>query len=447
MSGASMLSFQRLSRKWDEAPAFAAARHWEDDVKTMTSRAGSRLFGCAGLALALLALPASAQSTDPIKIGVIGEESSVAGASLTRAAVMAADDINAHGGVSGRKIEVITYDNHSSAADSIRAFQRAVSQDKVVAVIGSYISEVALALEPWSARLHMPFITPGAASNLISKAVHDDYDHYKYTFHGWLTSAFNAQAVCDYTKDMLVGPFHLKTAVVMSEDAAWTTPLDAGYLECLPKAGLKVLDHIRFNPDTADFTPLFHQIEDAHPDVIITGISHVGVQPTVQWHDQQVPIPMFGISAQATTSAFWKDTNGAAEGIITVTAATPDVALSPVTIPFAQAYIKKHGVTPAYVGYSAYDMVHVVAEAIERTGGSTDPDNLVTALEATDHVGTMGRIQFYGRDNQFTHAMKYGPELVTMVAIQWQSGKQVCIWPADKCKAKITFPSFVKTLN
>ena len=69
---------------------------------------------------------------------------------------MAADDINAHGGVNGRKIEVITYDDHSSAADAVRAFQRAVSQDKVVAVIGSYISEVALAIEPWSARLHMP---------------------------------------------------------------------------------------------------------------------------------------------------------------------------------------------------------------------------------------------------------------------------------------------------
>lgn len=117
-------------------------------MKTITSRVGSRLFGCVGLALALLAPPASAQSTDPIKIGVIGEESSVAGASLTKAAVMAADDINAHGGVNGRKIEVITYDNHSSASDLVRAFQRAVSQDKVVAVIGSYISEVVLALEP-----------------------------------------------------------------------------------------------------------------------------------------------------------------------------------------------------------------------------------------------------------------------------------------------------------
>jgi len=412
------------------------------------SRTRFWLFGCAGLAIALLPfppLPASAQSTDPIRIGVIGEESSVAGASLTKAAAMAADDINAHGGVNGRKIEVITYDNHSSSADSVRAFQRAVSQDKVVAVIGSYISEVVLALEPWSARLHMPFITPGAASNLISKAVHDDYDHYKYTFHGWLTSAFIAQAICDYTKDMLVGPFHMKTAVVMSEDAAWTTPLDAGYLECLPKAGLKVLDHIRFNPDTADFTPIFHQIEDVHPDVIITGISHVGVQPTVQWHDQQVPIAMVGQSSQATTSTFWKDTNGAAEGVVTDTAAAPGVALTPSTMPFAEAYEKKYGATPAYDGYTSYDMVHVIAEAIERAGGSTDPDKLVTALEATDHVGTVGRIQFYGRDNQFTHAIKYGPGLVTTVAIQWQNGKQVCVWPTDKCKAKIIFPPFVKT--
>ncbi len=102
----------------------------------------------------------------------------------------------------------------------------------------------------------------------------------------------------------------------MSEDAAWTTPLDIGYEECLPKIGLKVLDHIRFSPDTTDFTPIFNKIEGAKPDVIITGISHVGVQPTVQWKNQQVPIPMLGISSQATNSTFGKDTNDAAEGVL-----------------------------------------------------------------------------------------------------------------------------------
>ena len=392
-------------------------------------------------ATALLPLPA--QAADPIKIGVIGEASSVAGASITKAAEMAADEINAKGGVEGRKVEVITYDDHSSAADGVRAFQRAVNQDKVVAVIASYISEVALAIEPWSARLHMPFITPGAASNDISKHVHDDYAHYKYTFHGWLTSAFIAQSICDFEHDTLVKDFHMKSTVVMSEDAAWTTPLDARYLECLPKAGLKVLDHIRFNPDTTDFTPIFNKIEGEHPDVITTGISHVGVQPTVQWHDQQVPIPMAGQSSQATTSSFWKDTNGAAEGVITASAAAPGVALTPTTVPFTEAYTKKYGVSPAYDGYTAYDDVHIIADAVKRAG-STDPDKLVAALEKTDYVGTIGRVQFYGEKDQFTHAIKYGPGLIQGVDLQWQDGKQVTVWPRDKANAKIKFPAFVK---
>jgi branched-chain amino acid transport system substrate-binding protein len=404
--------------------------------------AGRTAIGSLVFAASLVGAVQIAQAAEPIKIGVIGEESAVAGASITKAAQMAADDINSHGGVNGRKIEIIPYDDHSSAADAVRAFQRAADQDKVVAVIGSYISEVALAIEPWSARLHMPYITPGAASTDISKHVHDDYDHYKYTFHGWLTSAFIAQSICDFDKDTLVKDYHMKSTVIMSEDAAWTTPLDERYLECLPKAGLKVLDHVRFNPDTTDFTPIFNKIEGEHPDVITTGISHVGVQPTVQWHDQQVPIPMAGQSSQATTSSFWKDTNGAAEGVITATAAAPGVALTPQTIPFTDAYTKRYGVSPAYDGYSSYDDVHIIADAI-KSAGSTDPDKLVSALEKTDYVGTIGRVQFYGRNDQYTHALKYGPGLVTGVDIQWQNGKQMTVWPRANANAKIEFPSFV----
>jgi len=401
------------------------------------------LAGAAMAAALALTFATAAQAAEPIKIGVIGEQSSVAGASLTKAAEMAADDINAHGGVDGRQIQVITYDDHSSAAEAVRAFQRAVNQDKVVAVVGSYISEVALALEPWAARLHVPYITPGAASTEITKQVHDNYNNFKYTFDGTLNSAFIAQSICDFSHDALVEGFHMKTAVVMSEDAAWTTPLDARYLECLPKAGLKVLDHIRFNPDTTDFTPIFNKIEGEHPNVIITGISHVGVQPTVQWHEQQVPIAMGGISSQATTSTFWEDTNGATESVISQTLAAPDVALSPKTEPFAAAYVKRYGDSPAYVGYTTYDMIHVIADSIKRAG-STDPDKLVSAIETVDYVGVIGRIKFYPRDNIMAHSLEYGPNLVTGAMIQWQNGKQVTVWPTDKVKAKITFPAFVK---
>jgi len=403
------------------------------------------LLGATALGL-LAAIPGQAFAADAIKIGVIAEAQAIAGASIPQAAQLAADEINAKGGVDGRKIEIVTYDNHSSSADSVRAFQRAVNEDKVNVVIASYISEVVLALEPWASRLKTPFITPGAASNEISKSVHNDYEKNKYTFHGYLTSAALALSVCDAAKELLVEQKHMKTAVIMSEDAAWTKPLDVGYEECLPKIGLKVLDHIRFSPDTTDFTPIFNKIEGAKPDVIITGISHVGVQPTVQWKNQQVPIPMLGISSQATNETFGKDTNEASNGVLYQGVSGPGVAVTPKSIPFAEGFKKKFGNYPSYAGYTSYDEVYYIADAVKRAG-STEGDKLVDALEKTDWEGTIGRIQFYGKDDQFTHSIKYGKGLITGLMLQWQDGKQISVWPKEIAKGELKFPSFIKVTS
>ena len=81
-------------------------------MKTLTGRARLWLFGCAGLTLGAFSPPGFRTIDRPDQDRRDRRGISVAGASLTRAAVMAADDINAHGGVSGRKIEVIAYDNH-----------------------------------------------------------------------------------------------------------------------------------------------------------------------------------------------------------------------------------------------------------------------------------------------------------------------------------------------
>jgi branched-chain amino acid transport system substrate-binding protein len=396
----------------------------------------------AALALAL-ATPGHAQSAgDPIKIGVIAEAQAVAGSSIPQAAQLAADEINAAGGVNGRKIEIVSYDNHSSAAESVRAFQRAANEDHVNAVIASYVSEVVLALEPWAGRLKTVMVTPGAASDVITQNIAKDYDNLKYTFHGYLTSTSLADSTCDAAKDLLVKDLHMKSAVVMSEDAAWTTPLDAEYLKCLPNIGINVIDHIRFSPDTTDFTPIFNKIEGEKPDVMITGISHVGVQPTVQWKQQEVPIPMLGIASQATNSSFWNDTNGATEGVLYQAVSGPDVAVTPKTLPFVKAFKQKYGNFPSYCGYTAYDEVYYIADAIKR--GGTDPEKLVDALEKTDYVGTIGPVQFKGKDSPNPHALKVGADTITGLMLQWQDGKQVNLWPAAVANGKLKFPKFIK---
>jgi len=142
----------------------------------------------AGLAAAV---PATVRAAgEPIRIGIIAEAKTLTGAAIPNSARMAADVINAAGGVGGRPIQLIVYDDHVSAVEGVRAFQRLAAEDGAAAIIGSFISEVVLAMEPWSARFKIPFITPGAASNEISKRVHDDYDRYKYVFQGFFTSDF-----------------------------------------------------------------------------------------------------------------------------------------------------------------------------------------------------------------------------------------------------------------
>ena len=387
--------------------------------------------------------PVRAADQGPIKIGVVSEEAAIVGQAISQGAQLAADDINKAGGINGRKIQIITYDDHSSASDAVRAYQRAVEQDHVSAVVTTFISEVALAIEPWAARLHIPTVTPAAASNLISQQVHDKYDQYKYMFETWFPSPILAQTVCDSAHDLYVEKLHMKTAAIMSEDADWTKPLNAGELTCLPKAGLKVVDEVSFNPDTTDFTPIFNGIEAKHPDIIISGIAHVGVQPTVQWHAQQVPIALGGISAQATNPTFWQSTNGATESVITQSGTVPGLALTPLTNKVADEFQQRYGHFPAFDGFTAYDSVRVIAEAMGRAK-STDPDKVVAEMEKTNMEGTLGRVAFYGRQDTYTHALKYGHDFTTGIFMQWQDGKQVCVWPLDKCPNKMVFPSFVK---
>jgi branched-chain amino acid transport system substrate-binding protein len=396
----------------------------------------------AGTALTAFAV-STARAADPIEIGISASLATIPGAAIANGAKLAVADINAKGGVMGRPLELVIEDDQASSTSAVSSFQRMTQQDHVVAVVGNWISEVALALEPWSARLHEPYLITGAASNKISAYVHADYADRKYVFHAYFPSAFLADGVCAASHDVLVGELHMKSAVIISEDAAWTKPLDAGYADCLPGAGLKVLKEIRFSPDTSDFTPIFQQAEALNPDVIIAGWAHVGVQPTVQWAAQKVPLALAGINAQAGSSVFWNATNGATEGVMTLNVAAPDVAITPLTIPFGDEYHKAYGITPAYSAYTTYDAIYVLAAAIERAQ-STDPDKLVAALEKTDYVGTQGRLQFLGPDSQYTHALRFGPGYVSGIAIQWQNGQQKCVWPLNLANAKPEFPNFVK---
>ncbi len=277
---------------------------------------------------------------------------------------------------------------------------------------------------------------------MISGLVHDNYDANKYTFQLQLNSDQLAQSVADFLKDDMVKNLGYKRAFIACENFAWTQSLEDAYMKYLPAAGIDIVGHLRFAPDTNDFTPIYSTIEQQHPDLVITGWAHVGVKPTVQWHEQQVPVLLVGINAQASTSAFWDGTNGATEGVLSQNEAS-EAPITPKTLPFVDVYKKRFGVSPAYCGYNAYDAMYILKNAVE-LARSTKSDELVKALEKTNYTGVQGQIEFLGKESPFTHCVRYGTGFVLGTETQWQNGKLVTIWPKQAATGSLIIPDFVK---
>ena len=230
----------------------------------------------------------------------------------------------------------------------------------------------------------------------------------------------------------------MKTAVIMSEDAAWTTPLDAGYEKCLPKIGLKVLDHIRFSPDTTDFTPIFNKIEGAearrdHHRHLACRHAADGAVEEPAGADPDVRHLLAGDQLDLLEGHQRRHRGRALSRASPVRASRSRRR----RCRSSRRSRRSSATCPSYSGYTAYDEVYYIADAIKRAG-STDSDKLVDAMEKTDYVGTIGRVQFMpqGRAASRT-ALKTGPGFITGLMLQWQDGKQVNMWPANLANGKL----------
>lgn len=413
-------------------------------------RTSFRVVAAAVTCAMLCGTAVAATAAKPISVGVIAPKSHILGQAIFHAAELAATQINADGGINGRQIKLHEYDNHFSAATSAQAFQRAVQQDGVVAMVGVFTSEVALSMMPWSARLKTPLLITGAASTQIPERVRAQPDRFKYVFHAYVNSAILARESCIVQHDLFARNTRLKQfnrAVIFSEDAAWTRPVDQAYEKCLPKAGVKVVDHIRFAPDTDDFTPIFSRIKSDHANLIMAAIAHVGVKPVVQWHQQQVPAMFGGINGQAGSSKFWQATNGETDGVITGSPGLLGAALTDKTPAFFKAYTQRFGVAePAYDAYTTFDAMYALKDAIARAG-STRADALVKALEQTDMTGVLGHVAFHGLQARYAHEVVFNKDPKkgqSFLAFQWQNGKQVIVWPDRLATGQVQIPAFVQ---
>jgi len=132
--------------------------------------------------------PSSAQQ-DPIRIGIPTAIQLQVGRDTQNAAKMATDEINAKGGLLGRKLEIVVADETENPEQGIAAIKKLTADEKVDVMIGGYTSGVTLAQLPHISRAKTIYIGVGAASPAITQKVKADYDNYKYIFRAFPINA------------------------------------------------------------------------------------------------------------------------------------------------------------------------------------------------------------------------------------------------------------------
>ena len=422
-----------------------------------------------GFLLAAPVNPALAASKQPVVIGFIGSFNSDAGKSTLRGAEIAIEELNAKGGIlGGRPIKLVKADTGEDVTEGIKAYEYLNEEGKVDFIISGSIDDVSLGWMPRMAEYRTPTLDTWTSAYSAIEKVAKEYEKYKMYFMNCPTDYALGTQYVDFGKDVLAKKMGWKTAVIMQEDTAY----GAGTYEfikgdILETAGIKVLDHIVYDVNTLDFSPIYNKIIQENPDFIYLISSVKCVVPTSQYVKMQVPVPITGINVAAVGKEFWKDTGGMGGGMSTL---MPPPTLGMDMDPRTEAFIKKYQakydsrpVFPHFNGFNAYYGIYNAVNAAERAGGFKPLDAWVKEMENEDlklyKDGQLWLRYAYWKPGEIeprtgaalTHNVKADltPPLddghPSLIVIQWYTdGTVKCVYPPKYANGEFTVPPWVK---
>ncbi len=403
------------------------------------SKAGWMMIAALCLVLAI-GLPAWA--ADVIKIGVIGPMNFTQGQGHWNGATMAAEEINAKGGVQvGQKkmmIELVKADSNEfiNITDAANAMERLMTQSKVDFVVGGFRTEAVMAMQDIAMDYKKIFIGCGAAHPELCLRVAKDYNKYKYFFRGTpFNSNFLGQTcfihlgtVGAIMKKSLDLP-QVKVAVV-GEKAVWTEPMIKAAEGNIPKMGMEVAGVWQPSDKATDVTAELSAIQRSGAHIIFTMFSaSVGITFARQAGELKVPAVQVGINVEGQKDGFWQATQGMGNYVMTMNTYARGVEYNELTKPFVDTYLKRFNETPTYNADTYSAIKYTLVPAIEKTA-SLDADKLVAFMENQEHMVPSGKIAYLkDAEGRPLHELKWGPGYLTSLGVQWQDGELKGVWP------------------
>lgn len=322
---------------------------------------------------------------DLIKIGefasLTGKEATF-GTSAHEGTLLAVEEINAAGGVLGKKLDLLTEDNQTKAGETANAVNKLISKDGVVALLGEVASSRSMEAAPIAQQNGIPMISPASTNPAVTKEG-------DCIFRVCFTDEFQGAALANFATGTIKAA---KVAVLTDVKSDYSKGLAKSFKTKLAANGGKLGVELDYNGGDKDFKGQLTAIKNDAPDAIfLPGYYNDVALICIQAKQLGITAPIFGgdgweseslvtIGKEAVNGNYFS-THCSAEQ------ATPEMKV------FVESYRKRfNGKTPDAMAVLGYDSAKVLADAIRRAG-TTESSALRTAIATTkDFKGASGMI-------------------------------------------------------
>jgi urea transport system substrate-binding protein len=377
---------------------------------------------CTAACFALAAATAHAAETGPITIGVpvgLSGANSVVAPSVVQAAELAVDEINAKGGVLGRKLALDVADDASGAAGAQKAFDSLVYQKKV---------DVLISMETSAARnAALPIVSKGKVPYIYTSFYEGHSCNKNLFVDAWVPEQQVPPIVDAFIKDKAA-----KTFFLIGSDYAFGRGMLSFTKAYVEKSGGKIVGEEYLPMDGSDWTAVISKLKEAKPDAIIT--STAGGAPNVtltkQLRAAGVTLPYANLAVdEGTAKSMGADATG-----IYLSASYVTGIDSAENKAFLDAMAKKFGAdlkTPNDLSVPEYEAVYLYKAAVEKAG-STESAKVLEALPSVSFTGPRGTISM-NKEHHAPLTMYLGqvqPDGTVKVASAFKD-----VDPGDQCPA------------
>ncbi|HSR11178.1 MAG TPA: ABC transporter substrate-binding protein [Thermodesulfobacteriota bacterium] len=331
---------------------------------------------------------------EPIKIGFFAPITGPAaadGASAKHAVELAVKEVNDAGGIKGKKVELIVYDDRLNPQEAVAVANKLIEKDKVAGVVSGSYSGPTRVTAPIFQKAGMPMVAGYAVHPDVtwdSKAKKENDFIFR---NGFLAEIEGAAAGEFAVKNMKAKKISL---IFMDND--FGRAISSGFADRAEKLGASILTRQMYKfPGEKDFRPFLTRIKEGNPDLIFAAGYYNEAASIVRQSKE------LGIKAQIMgeegfdSPKFLEIAGPAAEGVVIATNLDRDDP-RPVVQNFLKNYRQAYGEDADMVGASSYDAFMVLVNAIREAG--TDPKAIQKALASTkDYNGLTGKISRFAQ--------------------------------------------------